>query len=390
MQAKFERAFLAVAGLIYEATWRAWIKMARRSTVGEIVAKWREAEARCARLEAERDLLRERLAKIDPSCRPHFSRHGRFEVLLHMRRWGLTIREAAEVFLVTPETIARWRRLVEAGKSALVAPQRALNRLSDLTRELVQRLKIEQAPWGTRRIRDILVRLGLRLGRTSVQRILREPRPPRRRAPPPAGGGGRGPVVAAYPMHVAMIDFTSVRLPLIRQIWIGAVVDVFSRRILAIRAWGRVPLAADARSLLDEAIRRWGKMRYLITDRGTQFTARTFKRLLSGHGMLRRYGAVAKFQSVAIIDRPFGGIKREYAGRWMLLLPIRLINEGLQRYAQWHSQSRPHQGLGGRTPAEIFDRRRRRCPDGRRLVDLRLVHHRGDARLPVYRRVLAA
>ena len=336
--------------------------------------------------------MRARLGKLDPARRPHFPRHARFDILVHMRRWGQTLREAAATFLVTPETISHWRKAVDRGERGRVASRRAINRLGDVTREMVQQLKREQAPWGSRRICDILVRLGAKLSRRSVQRILREAAP-RRRAPPKrpatAAGGGRGPVVARYPMHLAMIDLTSVRLPLIREVWIGAVVDVFSRNILSIQAWARVPRAADVRGLLAEAIERFGAMKCLVTDHGTQFTARTFKRFLKRHGILRRYGAVGRFQSVAIIDRTFGSIKREYAGRWILLLPVRLINEGLSRYAAWHSHHRPHQGLEGRTPAEAFRHRLRRRDD-RELIDVRLVHQGGDRRLPIYRRVLAA
>lgn len=196
--------------------------------------------------------------------------------------------------------------------------------------------------------------------------------------------------MADYPMHVAMIDLTSVRLPLIREIWIGVVVDVFSRKILAIRAWAHVPTASDVTRLMGRAIEIFGRIKYLITDHGGQFVARSFKRFLKRHRILRRYGAVARFQSVAIVDRTHGSIKQEYAGRWMLLLPLASINEALCRYAAWHSGSRPHQGLSGLTPDEVFHRRRRRRRTVDELRDVKLTHFAGDARLPVYHRVLAA
>lgn len=53
------------------------------------------------------------------------------------------------------------------------------------------------------------------------------------------------------------------------------------------------------------------------------------------------------------------------------------------------SRHRPHQGLDGRTPDEVFSGRRRKKPSGK-LLDLSLGHLSGDARLPVYRRKLAA
>jgi hypothetical protein len=99
---------------------------------------------------------------------------------------------------------------------------------------------------------------------------------------------------------------------------------------------------------------------------------------------------VGRFQSVAIVDRTHGSIKRECAGRWILLLSLTAINKALSRYTEWHGRFRPHQGLGGSTPDEVFHRRRRRRRGAEELRDLNLIHFAGDMRLPVYRRVLAA
>ena len=136
-------------------------------------------------------------------------------------------------------------------------------------------------------------------------------------------------------------------------------------------------------------MRLFGRPRYVISDRGTQFTARIFKRHLRRQKIRRRYGAVGKWQSVAVIDRFFGALKAEYAKRWMLFLPTGRIEDHLKRYVLWHGRHRPHQGLGGRTPDEVFFARRNRVPR-ERIRGLRLTHLAGDRRLPVYQRVVAA
>lgn len=390
MQRRFEKALIYIAELIYRITWQAWMKLAKRSTIGEILARLRHAEQRCLQLQAECDLLRGRLAGMPAGSRPHFSKQARFEILWHIKRYGLTMTQAAEIFMVTRETISRWLRRHWEGSGDLVVPRRPVNRLADLKRELVHRLKQEQSGWGTRRICQILVRLGLKLSRRSVQRILREPKP--RKRPPSLSGAGRigRPIRARHPMHVAMIDLTSVQLPLIRKIWIGAVVDVFSRKVLAIRAWSRTPKARDLRTLLSGAIKRYGRPRYLITDQGTQFTANLFTQYLKRQKIRRRYGAVGKFQSVAIIDRFHESLKREYTGQWILLLPTRKINEAIQRYIFWHGRYRPHQGLGGATPDELFSPRPKRCLQEEPIQGLRLTHVDGDRKLPIYQRRMAA
>jgi hypothetical protein len=111
----------------------------------------------------------------------------------------------------------------------------------------------------------------------------------------------------------------------------------------------------------------------------------------AGHApQSRRYGAVARWQSVSIIDRTWGSAKREYLGTWILLLPLTEINEAISRYSKWFGHDRPHQGLGGSTPDEVFHRRRRRRRSAHELRDLNLMHFARAQRLPVYRRVLAA
>jgi len=195
--------------------------------------------------------------------------------------------------------------------------------------------------------------------------------------------------VADRPNHVWLADLTSLSFLGLRSIWIGAVVDVFSRKVLSIRAWARVPTAADVRLLLRAAIELAGAPKYLVTDRGTQFTAAALSAFLRRRRILRRYGAVARWQSVAVIDRFFLSLKREYASRWLLFLPIDRVNAALHRYTAWFGKHRPHQGLAGRTPDEVFYRRRRRLPAGH-LTEVRLTHLRGDSKLPVYRRLRAA
>ena len=174
-----------------------------------------------------------------------------------------------------------------------------------------------------------------------------------------------------------------------RRIWIGAVLDVFSRKVVAIRAFARVPKARDVRRMLRGAFVEFGTPSYLVTDRGCQFKADALSKFLKRRGVLRRYGAVARWQSVAVIDRFFKSFKGEYASRWFVLQPLARINDALHRYVRWFSIHRPHQGIGGRAPDEVYFRRSRRHRVAA-IRDVRLTHFRDDPKLPVYRRVLAA
>ena len=281
---------------------------------------------------------------------------------------------------LSPSTIGRWLAVVESGQGAWV-------RLPDVTRELVRRLLLEQADWGTRRIRDVLVRLGAKLSRRSVQRIKREEPPPRPRPQPDRSAPGRL-VVAKHPDHVWLADMTTVSFLGLRTLRIVAVIDAFSRRIVAIRAFARVPKASDVRAILRDAFSR-ALPNYLLTDRGTQFKACAITKLCRRRGVRRRYGAVARWQSVAIVDRFFKSLKSEYISRWLVLLPMECVTAALHRYTKWYNRLRPHQGLGGATPDEAYSGRRPRKSRGE-LRDVTLSYFRRDPKLPVYRRRLAA
>jgi transposase InsO family protein len=70
------------------------------------------------------------------------------------------------------------------------------------------------------------------------------------------------------------------------------VLDAFSRLPLAATLRFFEPSAADAISLLQQAIRIHGKPRHLVTDRGPQFTARQFRAFVKSQGIKLRYGKV--------------------------------------------------------------------------------------------------
>ena len=49
MAGRWDRVLLVVAELVYQVTWRAWMKLARRSLVGDLLARLRAAEERAVR-----------------------------------------------------------------------------------------------------------------------------------------------------------------------------------------------------------------------------------------------------------------------------------------------------------------------------------------------------
>jgi len=345
---RMTRALLWVAGFIGEG-FRRWLET-RRSLEREHAALLADNE----RLRDESEWLRRRFERLPPRERPRYRPDERLAILAHRRRWKLSYEETARRFVVAVQTLANWERAVEEGVKRLVTTREPMNKLSDLVREVAHSIRRERPKWGSRRIAGLLAKLGLQASRRSVQRVLRKPRPrPARVARVPVT---RRPVVARRPNHVWYVDLTHVKAFMgLFTVTIGAVIDGFSRKVLAIEAWSGVPDARDARRLVGRAIRAAGAPgRYLVSDHGTQFTARLFTGYLRRRKIRHRYGAVAHPQSVGRIERFWRSLKDEWADAFFALRPLSRVRRELALYQRWFNAERVHQALGGRTPEAVF------------------------------------
>ena len=367
--------------LVAQAIWLAhdhWRRGASRH--GPLSGKIAMLEERVARLETETGLMRSRLLRVPGRRRPHYRRHERMDILWHAARYGLSVERTARAFVLTPQTILNWRRVMHRKAPHLLPPLRGL---PNLVHELVHRLEVEWPRWGTRRISGQLARMGVRAARASVQRILR--RGPRKPAEPEVTTRPTGRVLLAkHPDHIWMLDFTRVG-GLVRPLWIGAVIDAFSRRVLVIGAVRGAPNSVFAVRLLRHAIRTNGAPRWLVTDKDPVLCAGLVQRLLTTHGVLRRYGAVGRRGSIALIERTWRSMNQDYVRHLFLHRPVRALEARLRRWARWHNCWRPHQGLGQRTPNDVYFRRR---PRKVRSVTAGTLHVRfldRDPNLPILR-----
>ena len=299
----------------------------------------------------ENDLLRARLRRVPSRQRPHYQRHERLAILAHAARYGLSVKATARALFVSVPSILRWRRDVEAGVDRVVQSRPPANKLPDLVAQLSRRLKHEWPRWGTRRIAGTLARLGLKASRTSVQAFLRRPYRPgdAARAPRPAHAA----LVAKHPNHLWFIDFTKVG-GIFRSVVVGAVIDGYSRKVLALRVAPHEPSAAFAVRLVREAVRAVGAPTWLVSDHGTQFTAGEFRRALRSLDIGHRYGALHRTGSIARMERFWKSLKEEFVRGLALYRPLVSIERSLRYYAVWFDAERPHQGLDQRTPDEVF------------------------------------
>jgi len=132
-------------------------------------------------------------------------------------------------------------------------------------------------------------------------------------------------------------------------------VDHFSRRIMGVHVFRGRPSAAAMSAFLVGMIRAAGQApRHLTTDRGRPFTAKSFRRSCRRAGIRQRFGAIGKHGSIALVERCIRTLKEERVRSW--LAPIRWRTVGTERsiFVDWYNGQRPHGGLGGATPDEVY------------------------------------
>ena len=130
--------------------------------------------------------------------------------VLARARWG--------AFLVKPETLLRWHREASRRRWRRWRAQRREGRppLPEETVELIVRLATENRSWGCVRVQDELAKLGIRVGATTVRRILRRAG----LGPAPRRGQGWGEFLRSQASGVLALDFFTVDSVWLTQLYV--------------------------------------------------------------------------------------------------------------------------------------------------------------------------
>ena len=134
---------------------------------------------------------------------------------------------------------------------------------------------------------------------------------------------------------------------------------------------------------LTETTERCGKApKYTISDQGSQFQSE-YRAWCKENGVKPRFGAIGKHGSISVTERAIGSLKRECLRRILVPLNIEAMTTEVAAYVEWYGEHRPHQGLGGKTPNEVFEGRvaARDGPrwETRKRFPLESVRRQGDA-----------
>jgi transposase InsO family protein len=106
--------------------------------------------------------------------------------------------------------------------------------------------------------------------------------------------------------------------------------------------------AQQARNLAVDLGDRFGDFRFLIRDRGSNFT-RSFDAVFQAAGTTILRTAVQAPRMNAICERLIGTVRRELLDR-ILILNQAHLRAVLAEYQEHYNTARPHQGIGQRVP----------------------------------------
>jgi putative transposase len=189
-------------------------------------------------------------------------------------------------------------------------------------------------------------------------------------------GSGRR-LTAKRPNHVLHVDLTTV--PISRGFWaswipfavpqrwphcwwVAVALDHYSRRVMGVAVFERLPSSLDVRRFLGRMFHRENAVpKYIITDQGKQFRARGFKRWCRRRGIVQRFGAVDKYGSLAVIERFIRTMKDECTRRILVDYRREAFANELSLFVSWYNHHRPNAALGGRTPDEVYRNLAPRC-----------------------------
>jgi len=256
--------------------------------------------------------------------------------------------------------ISRQAKVLNLARSTVYYKPRPVSAADlDLMRRLDE-LHLDFPFAGARMLKALLQREGVSVGRRHVATLMKrmgiEAIYRRPNTSKPAPGHKIYPYLLRgtkvdRPDHVWAMDISYI--PMRRGfVYLAAVVDVASRRVLA----HRVSITMEAAfciEALEEAMARHGKPEIFNTDQGSQFTSHEFTSVLLAAGISISMDGKGAWRDNVFVERLWRSIKYEevYLKAYESVPEAR---SSISNYISFYNSGRPHLSLDGRTPDEAY------------------------------------
>jgi putative transposase len=213
---------------------------------------------------------------------------------------------------------------------------------------------------GSRMLRDLLRQQGLEVGRRHIKTLMRrmgvEAIYRRPNTSKPAPGHRIYPyllrgLAITRPNQVWAMDITYI--PMARGfVYLAAVVDWFSRRVLA---W-KLSITMETSfcvEALEEALSKNEKPEVFNTDQGSQFSSEAFTGRLKKEGIRISMDGRGRWRDNVFVERIWKSIKYEevYLHAYASVAEART---SIGRYLEFYNSIRPHSSLKALTPDQVY------------------------------------
>jgi putative transposase len=263
--------------------------------------------------------------------------------------------------------LARQAELLRLSRSSLYDEPRPVPAGELAIMRRIDALHLDYPFAGSRMLRDLLRGEGVAIGRALVATMMRrmgiEALYQRPNTSKPAPGHRIYPyllrgLAVERANQVWAMDITYI--PMARGfVYLAAVVDWFSRRVLA---W-RLSITMEVEFCLaavEEALARHGQPEIFNTDQGSQFTSAAFTGLLAENGIAISMDGRGSWRDNVFVERLWRSVKYKE----VYLRAYDSVGEArasLGRYLDFYNRRRPHSSLDARTPDRAYFDHLPRC-----------------------------
>ncbi len=255
------------------------------------------------------------------------------------------------LLIVQPATVLRWHRqlfrLWWQRKTHATTPAHRPTLASE-TVALMRDMAAANRTWGAERIRGELLKLHIRVAKSTIQKYMRDA------CPPPRTSQTGATFLRNHGHAIWATDVLPITDLLVWPLYAFVLIELASRRVVHVGVT-RHPTDAWVAQQLREATPFAQRPRFLIRDNDSTYGP-AFSRVAAASGIEELRTAYRAPKENAICERFLGSVRRACLDHLLVLSEPHLVlsephlRRILQAYVRYFNDDRPHQGLQQRMP----------------------------------------
>jgi putative transposase len=272
--------------------------------------------------------------------RPTLTWRERFTIVLLAKWVGARWQEA--MMIVQPETVIRWHRDAYRMVWRQKTKPKGNGGRPPLTPEkiaLIRRLAIENRLWGAERIHGEMLKLGIGVAKSTIQKYIW-----RVRGGIPRSQGWKT-FLNNHGSEIWACDFLQTYDVFFRAVFVFVIIELGSRRVVHFNVT-RSPHDGWVAQQMREATPYGEGPKYLIRDNDNKY-GEQFQCVTQGIDVKRTPYAALKAN--AHCERFIGTLRRDCLDH-MVILSERHLYRIVSEYTTFYNECRPHQGIGQQIP----------------------------------------